>query len=518
MKHPSPLYVKILLWFFLNLVVLAVIGFFIFAGRFGIDLLVSGPVATRMAAVSAATTDEFRTRPRSEWNSVLENHSRTYGVKFLLFRDDGTQLAGEPTALPDEVKQNLRGPPGRPGPDGRGREKGRPGEGERRHEPGEFRRDSRVSDGTNIAARPPEPGRSQTSTNAPFRGFPQPRPRFVLRTSKPASYWIGMPAFLGDQTEDLPRFCTLLIVSQSLYGGGLFFDAKPFLMAGGWVLLFSVVFWFPLVHGIKRSLAQMTRATERIAQGRFDGRLRIRRRDELGQLGNAVNLMAERLQGFVSGQKRFLGDTAHELCTPLARIQMVVGILEQRAEASSQPYIQDLRDEVQQTSSLVAELLSFSKASLAGAALKLRPVAVEDLLKRAIQREANPDTDIRIELEADLQALAAPDLLQRALANLLRNAVRYAGGQGPITVSGAREADAILVKISDCGPGVSEEFLQRLFDPFFRVDDARTRESGGVGLGLTIVKTCVEACGGAVTCANRKPTGLEVSLRLKPVP
>jgi len=177
-----------------------------------------------------------------------------------------------------------------------------------------------------------------------------------------------------------------------------------------------------------------------------------------------------------------------------------------------------LRDEVQQMSSLVAELLSFSKASLAGAALKLRPVAVEDLLKRAIQREANPDTDIRIELEADLQALADRDLLQRALANLLRNAVRYAGGQGPITVSGARETDAILVRISDCGPGVSEEFLQRLFDPFFRVDDARTRESGGVGLGLTIVKTCVEACGGTVTCANRQPTGLEVSLRLKPVP
>jgi len=119
MKHPFPLYLKILLWFFLNLVVLAVIGFFIFAGRFGIDLLVSGPVATRMSAVSEATTAEFRTRPRSEWNLVLENHSRTYGVKFLLFRDDGTQLAGEPTALPDEVKQNLRGPPGRPGPDGR---------------------------------------------------------------------------------------------------------------------------------------------------------------------------------------------------------------------------------------------------------------------------------------------------------------------------------------------------------------------------------------------------------------
>jgi two-component system sensor histidine kinase CpxA len=69
--------------------------------------------------------------------------------------------------------------------------------------------------------------------------------------------------------------------------------------------------------------------------------------------------------------------------------------------------------------------------------------------------------------------------------------------------------------VTDCGPGVSEKLLQRLFDPFFRVDDARTRESGGVGLGLTIVKTCIEACGGSVVCRNRQPSGLEVLVRLK---
>jgi len=105
----------------------------------------------------------------------------------------------------------------------------------------------------------------------------------------------------------------------------------------------------------------MTAATERIAQGGLDVRVRIRRRDELGRLGDAVDRMAERLQGFVTGQKRFLGDTAHELCTPLARIQMVVGILEQRADETSRSYVQDLREEVQHMSGLVSELLSFPR-------------------------------------------------------------------------------------------------------------------------------------------------------------
>ncbi len=118
-------------------------------------------------------------------------------------------------------------------------------------------------------------------------------------------------------------------------------------------------------------------------------------------------------------------------------------------------------------------------------------------------------------MDGDPQAIGDPELLQRALANLIRNAVRYAGDKGPITISCTHEPETIVLKVTDCGPGVSEQFLQRVFDPFFRVDEARTRESGGVGLGLTIVKTCVEACQGTVSCRNRQPSGLEVVFRLK---
>src|SRR6202000_411277 len=129
------------------------------------------------------------------------------------------------------------------------------------------------------------------------------------------------------------------------------------------------------VRGITRSISRMTRATEKIAEGNFDVRTQVRRQDELGFLSEAINRMAERLPGVVSGQKRFLGDIAHELCSPIARIQVALGILEQRADEKQKAYLQDLREEVEQMSGLVNELLSFTKASMGSARLKLHPLA-----------------------------------------------------------------------------------------------------------------------------------------------
>ena len=507
MKRPFPLYLKIVLWFVLNLLILGLVGYLLLEGRFGLDLLVSGPVAARVSNASETIVAQLRSAPQKEWDEILAQYSQTYGVKFLLFQDDSVQIAGEPTTLTDDVKQGLRGRGGRRDRDRRMFDDNRPrrdgGDGKEHFEHEEWEHAIRE-------------GRLPLATNTPPRPPPPVRARLVARSVSPTRYWLGMPAFLGNTREDRLTYATLLIVSNNLYGGGLFFDAKPLLLCTGWALLFSTLFWFPMVRHITQALGRMTRATESIAQGRFEGRLGIKRRDELGQLAQAVDRMAERLQGFVTGQKRFLGDTAHELCTPLSRIQMAVGILEQRADPASQPYVQDLREEVQEMSELVAELLSFSKASLAAEPIKLQPVKVAEVVERAAQRESDGTARFTVQVAPELQAMGEPQLLQRAVANLMRNAVRYAGG-GSVMVSAEAEAESIVVAVADSGPGVPEESLQRLFDPFFRLDNARTRETGGVGLGLTIVKTCVEACGGTVLCRNRQPSGLEVLIRLKPV-
>jgi two-component system sensor histidine kinase CpxA len=161
---------------------------------------------------------------------------------------------------------------------------------------------------------------------------------------------------------------------------------------------------------------------------------------------------------------------------------------------------------------LVSELLAFSKASLAPV-IHRAPVQIRPLVERVIQREAVAGRVVDLRIAGDAVALADEHLLERALANLVRNAIRHS--------TGAIELDArldgagvLLLTVADSGPGVPEETLQRIFEPFYRIDPSRSRDTGGVGLGLAIVKTCVEACGGRISCRNRTQGGLEVSIRL----
>jgi two-component system, OmpR family, sensor histidine kinase CpxA len=336
----------------------------------------------------------------------------------------------------------------------------------------------------------------------------------VVRTRDPKGYWIGVAMPVIDKPAP-PSPGTLVLASGSARAGGLLVDFRLWIWIGAGAAVFSLLFWLPLVRSITRSLGQMNTATAQIAEGKFEVRVNEKRRDELGSLGAAINRMAARLAGFVSGQKRFTGDIAHELCSPIARMQMAVGILEERADPKDQPYVDDLREEVQHMSGLVNELLSFSKASLGAGHIRLQSIALRPLVEKAVKREAQDGVEIRNEVPEELRAMADPELVVRAVANLLRNAVRYAGEAGPISVSAnAADASAVELLVSDGGRGVPDNELPRLFDPFYRVDTSRTRETGGVGLGLSIVKTCVETCRGSVTCRNRTPAGFEAVIRL----
>jgi two-component system sensor histidine kinase CpxA len=261
--------------------------------------------------------------------------------------------------------------------------------------------------------------------------------------------------------------------------------------------------------------ALVSAGARQIAEGRFETRVAEGRRDELGDLGQSVNQMAARLAGLVAGQKRFLGDVAHELCSPLAKLRVALGILDQRAGEEHKDYIARAEDEAAHIANLVNELLSFSKASLTAPAAQLRPVNVCQAVDRAVHREASGDGQVKLEVPGELMVRADAELLTRALSNLLRNAVRYAGEAGPITVSAQREQGQVKITVADCGPGVPANDLPRLFDPFYRADASRDRETGGVGLGLAIVKTCIESCCGTVACRNLEPAGLEVTIRLQ---
>jgi two-component system sensor histidine kinase CpxA len=195
-------------------------------------------------------------------------------------------------------------------------------------------------------------------------------------------------------------------------------------------------------------------------------------------------------------------------------MQVALGILERSATSEQQVSLDDLREDLQEMSTLVNDVLSFSKASMRAVEPRLVEVGVADTVRRVIDREVVDGIHVKTAVEDQLYALADPDLLFRALSNIVRNAVRYAGNAGPIHIDAERSNGSVVIRVSDSGPGLEEKDIESVFEPFYRPEPARARETGGVGLGLAIVKTCIESCRGTVTCHNRRPTGLEVEIHL----
>jgi two-component system sensor histidine kinase CpxA len=540
MRVSYPLSLKVSLWLMLNLLLLAAlgIGFFVAKGGLRWDALVAGPTGERLqtlanviAGEAAATSSEART-------ALLKRFGEAYGADIYLFHSfDEVQTAGAPVTLPDEVRARVgsRGLRlGPPGGFGSGERKGFGPRGDSSRAPGgEYdparRRDSGEKSGRENAEREPPPrdpaekGRSgpELGRRDPPPGGPLQGPalseillgRFVVRAGTPAAYWVGLRVQFQPPERTRPIPTRMVIRIGSLWGLLQLLNLQPWLLAGSVVLALSVIFWLPLVRSITRSIGQLTAATEQIAEGRFDTRVVSKRRDELGNLGASVNRMAARLDAHMSGQKRFLGDVAHELCSPLARLQMATGILTDQAPPALQATVGDVREEVQQMSTLVNELLAFTKAGMQARDVALTPTRIESVAREALERE-DAAGRVTVAVDPELHAMAEPALLGRAIGNLVRNAVRYAGDAGPISLTATRSGKQVSIALEDDGPGVPPGDIDRLGEPFFRPDLARTREGGGVGLGLAIVRNSIAACGGEVRFANRNPRGFRAEIRL----
>lgn len=483
MRIRLPLYGKILGWFFLNLVVVAAVFVVLFSAqfRFDLDWFFAGGARERIEAVRDLILGELAITAPDDWDQVMQRYGEAHHVRFALFDDDAKPFLGQLKTLPKEVHDRiLTRIPIRP------------------RKPGE------------PAATPPP----EVSADAQRRRWPRLPLRALMRTTEPTQYWLLASGRLENPMIGDPVRVVLVAQSDNLSVGGLVFDPKPWFFLALGILVFSLLFWLPLVRGITRTIGRMKNATRQIADGRFDVRVNIRRHDELGSLAESIDQMAARLDGLVTGQKRFLGDIAHELCSPLARLQMALGILEQRASEAEMTYVRAAGEKAEQIAVLVGELLSFSKASFGASSIQLRDVRVADVVSEAIRREKHDGVEIVMNVPEELSVSAEPDLLIRAVANLLRNAIRHAGATEPIEVRAAREGDEVIVVIADHGPGVPPDELPKIFDAFYRVDSSRTRDTGGIGLGLAIVKTCIDSCSGTVTAKNRQPNGLEMIIRL----
>jgi two-component system, OmpR family, sensor histidine kinase CpxA len=541
MKVSYPLSLKVSLWLMLNLLLLAAvgIGLLVVRGGMGWDALVAGPSGDRMQSLANIIAGEVSAASSDARSAVLKRFGEAYKAEFYLFTFDEIQVAGNTVELPLEVRPRMEfraGPggfrPGGFGPRGSSRRRSdfdparRSDAGAKAPPPegaemgaGEAGNQPPAEPVDKSSRSPGEKGRGGPDTGRrdppPFKmqvGEP-PSARFVVRAGTPAAYWVGMRVPFISGERGFPTPARLVARVGSMWSLLHLLNLQSWVLAGTAVLLLSVLFWLPLIRGITRAVGQLTTATERIAEGRFDTRVKTQRRDELGKLGESVNRMATRLDAHMNGQKRFLGDVAHELCSPLARLQMATGILADQAPNTLQETVADVRDEVQQMSTLVNELLAFTKAGLRPREVVCQPVDLGRLTRDVLNRE-DAAGRVTLTIADGMRVMAEPDLLSRALANLVRNAIRYAGEAGPIILMAAVENRQAVIVIEDNGPGVPAADLDRLGEPFFRPELARTRETGGVGLGLAIVRNSIAGCGGELRFANRTPRGFRAEIRL----
>ncbi|AXQ28703.1 sensor histidine kinase [Solimonas sp. K1W22B-7] len=457
-----PLYLRALLLLALNLLVLAVL----LIGWAGWGSLLSPAARERLGIIGELISNDLSQAPQAQWPQILAAYSERYGVGFST----------------DGPKSGPGGPGGPPPGEGRG----------------------------------PPPRMMDGPPHGMGRGGPPPRfggpgDRLELRQAGIGGpYGIVIPTMVT--TEAGRRPLDIRVDVPSVYALAVFLGVGEWLRLALIAVGLSALVWAPFFFGIARAVVRMKLATRRIAAGRFESRLPDERRgDELGQLAGSINDMAGRLQHYVSSQKQFLADVAHETISPLARMQIGLGLLESRVGDDARETLQDVQDDARQMSELLNELLLFSRAGMEADRAAPERIELRPLLAEAIDREALSQVEVAV--AAGLAVRGQRALLLRALSNLLRNAARHGGGSA-IAVAAERAGGELSLWVRDSGPGVPEAALPRLGQPFFRPDAARSRERGGHGLGLAIVRRCVEACEGSLHFRNRIGGGFEAELRL----
>ncbi|MFH1153023.1 MAG: HAMP domain-containing sensor histidine kinase [Pseudomonadota bacterium] len=514
MRPPSSLFLKILSWFFLNIVIVsaALALFFSFQPQVNLRAVFGHKGIDRLRIAGMLIGHDLGQEPRETWPEILKRHAGIQNIDFALILDDGTIVSStNETALPEAVMELawkfIKAPPQEPGP----RPLGRPKQLSDFDPPPNQGRES-----MSPKRMPPPPGDPGKDHGPPPGQMGSDEMHTMVRTKDPVRYWSGIRLPMPFGPGRFPMRAFLLAVSDSPTGNGFFFDPLPWMIAAVTIIVISLIFWTPMVRHITRPLTRITLATEAIARGRFDVAIHESRTDEIGRLARAVNHMTSRLSAFVTGQKRFLGDVAHELGSPIARIRFGLAALENRMPEKDRALVTDVMEDVAHMSNLVNELLAFTRASINAQSINLEQVNLLGVAKEAVRRESLPaDCMIDIHIQPEIMVMASPESLTRALANLVRNAAKYAVSSEAIRISADLHSTDVLIHVADSGPGVPEHLLDQLFEPFFRPEPSRSRDLGGVGLGLAIVKTCVETCNGTVSARNLTPRGFAVTIRLK---
>lgn len=285
-----------------------------------------------------------------------------------------------------------------------------------------------------------------------------------------------------------------------------------------WMIGATVVFCYILAVQMASPLRSLQQTVERFGGGDLGVRASGKRRDEFGKLARAFNKMADRIEVLLTAERRLLQDVSHELRSPLARLRFAVELA--RNSPDRNRAMDRIQKEVDRLATLVSELLQVTKAEEDFSNRQTEEITVAELLRdlaedNALEMEAHA-CRVAMAAEEDVVVRGDRELLRRAVENVLRNAIRYAPAGSTVDLKLLKREGAAAISVRDRGPGVPEQALSNLFKPFFRVEADRNRNSGGVGLGLSIAQRAVALHKGAIRASNAHP-GLLVEIEIPAV-
>ncbi len=273
-------------------------------------------------------------------------------------------------------------------------------------------------------------------------------------------------------------------------------------------LALAVLLSFLLTRKVLRPLSDMAAISRRIAAGDYTDRVEAASRDEVGHLARAFNQMADGLERVELLRRSMVVDMAHELRTPLTNIRGYLEALADGVVPPSKETFEMLQEEILRLVRLAEDLNQLTKADAARAYLQREEIALPDLIEQVLELYRYQFESRGISVETDYAEGTRPreqgrvtgdrDKLLQVLRNLIQNACQYTPGDGALSISTERVAEGIKATFANTGPEIAEAELKLIFERFHRAEKSRSRESGGAGIGLAIVKELVEAHGGRV--------------------
>jgi two-component system sensor histidine kinase CpxA len=343
-----------------------------------------------------------------------------------------------------------------------------------------------------------------------------------MRTA--ASFWgrLKPPEFLRSSMTTPDGHHYTLVIELPPVPSGIF---GPFGLPIFVGILSSGLVCYLLARYLTSPIVRLRAATQKLAEGDLAARAgvpRSHRHDEMAELMRDFDRMAERLEKLVNAQKRLLTDISHELRSPLARLNVALELARRRSGSDAGSALDRIDRETSRLNQLIQKLLTIARLDGGDEFISKSPLRLEHLISEIAKDAAFEAQDRRCEVEVDVVddcvVTGNARLLQSAIENVVRNAVRYTEPGTNVQVRleqglGAKGPEAV-VRVTDSGPGVPEEAIDKLFRPFYRIDDARGRQTGGVGLGLAITERAVALHGGVIRAVNRPQGGLMVEIRL----